>query len=76
MKNKEAEVRVRIPANACSLEIPVEYPNILYQTENPKYNLEFYSYRLKLLYYNKLVILTCSNIFNQKNFFFLFFRGF
>lgn len=39
MKNKEAEVGVRIPANACSLEIPVEYPNILYQAENPKYNV-------------------------------------
>ena len=32
-------------------------------------DLEFYSYRLKSLYYNKLVILTCSNIFNQKKFF-------
>ena len=47
--------------------------NNIHKIQQEKNNLEFYSYRLKSLYYNKLVILTCSNIFNQKKFFFSYF---
>ena len=38
--------------------------------------LEFYSYRLKAIYYNKLFVFSCCNIFSKKKYFYYFLEAF